>query len=236
MASAFERSNEWGGYTIEPASTGFILHYHGYREDDVDSMKILVPYGTWGFSRTSDLDAPYDDIATNGEMLAVMALDEAKVSSEERKVEVLNQGISPRPRRATSPDSVAAGGAEKSCEGVDTSWFTFTAKKEDDFRFGEAHDLFTTMFLTHGLPRGMALWDTSKPASEENVFYVQVPKGVDLKNDTFFKVFRVSECAPPSMAGLTFLAGNPGVEAGSKAASGRVSMWRRRGAPSAMGR
>lgn len=92
MATGFEKSNEWGRYTIEPGEWGFVLDYHTHHMDELDGLRILIPYGAWGFDRDTDLEAAYDDSDSKGEVLADLAMDDADVSLEKRTVRVLAKG------------------------------------------------------------------------------------------------------------------------------------------------
>jgi hypothetical protein len=93
MATTFEKSNEWGGYRIAREASGFVLDYHTHMTDEPDGMRILIPYGAWGFYRETDLDADYDDTESRGEKLADLALEDAEVCVENCTVKVLARGI-----------------------------------------------------------------------------------------------------------------------------------------------
>jgi hypothetical protein len=88
------------------------------------------------------------------------------------------------------------------------SWYTFSLRKDDLARYDESQDLFTTMLLTHGLPNGMTLWVKPKFATEENMFFAQIPEAVNATEEDFFRVFPSTECSSPSKAGLSLLIGN----------------------------
>jgi hypothetical protein len=232
MARAYEEGNEWGDYTIEYGSTGFIVSYHSFRDDEVE-RRILVPYGTWGFNRDTELDAAYDEIATNGQLLAIRALDEAGLDVEERKVELIQAAPKPLARSGGVPfpyaDAVAAvRRSETAGGGWDTGkWYTFSLKKEDELHYGHCHDMFTEMYLTHGLPAGMSLWDTSHHSAEENLFFVHVPEGVDTTGDELFQTFPLARCASPSKVGLSFMAGDMGEAATAESSRRRGTIWHR---------
>jgi hypothetical protein len=220
MTTVFEKSNEYGGFIIDLTDEGFVVHYHAYNVGDVDGLQVRVPFGTWGFERGTDLEASHHGITTNGEALAEMARDEARVSSFERRVEVLDEGIvlghsvhrtSPTTAgfSATSSTAPVFGAEAREETGADHfSWYTFSLHKEDETGYGQAHDLFTTMYLTHGLPHGMALWGTSDYATGDNLFYAQIPEGLDVSRDDFFREFLPASCADPSHTGLSLLVGN----------------------------
>ncbi len=95
MATAFEKSNEWGGYRISQGDSGFVLDYHTHMTDtgDPDGMRLLVPYGAWGFDRDTDLDAKYDEIESRGEKLAELAVEDAEVCVDNCTVKVLAKGV-----------------------------------------------------------------------------------------------------------------------------------------------
>ena len=93
MTTTFEKSNEWGGYSIEPGASGFVLKYHTHITDEPDGMKILIPYGAWGFHRDTDLEAEYDELETRGEKLADLALEDARTCVDNCTVKVLAKGV-----------------------------------------------------------------------------------------------------------------------------------------------
>jgi hypothetical protein len=213
MTTVFEKSDEWGGYTIYPGTTGFILEYHTHMEGERDGIKILVPYGTWGFHSEIDLDAPHDEIACHGETLADLAMADAQVRFEERKVELLSEGVvlgsSRGPARVTEGGREEAQQTGKEGTGEDgSSWYTFSLKKEDEGGYGACHDLFTIMYLTHGLPHGMALWTTSNFATDENMFFAQIPAGMQVQEDEFFRTFPLTGCERPAEADLLMMVGH----------------------------
>jgi hypothetical protein len=184
-------------------------------EGELDGVKILVQYRTWGFDIATQLDAPHDEVASNGEALAEMAMNDAKLPMEERTVEVLDEGgileESRRKKRPQPVQSVEIGRKRarrvREIEGK-SSWYTFCAPKEDEALYGRCHDLFTEMYLTHGLPYDMALWTTSNFATDENVFFAEIPAGLDVKNDDFFRELPFAACPPPSRTGLLKLVGH----------------------------
>lgn len=87
------------------------------------------------------------------------------------------------------------------------SWYTYSLSKTDQENYKASHDLFSPMFLASGARQGTALWITCNDATGENIFYVQTPDGLDVKNSTFFKTFPLTPCSPPSMVGLSLLVG-----------------------------
>ena len=91
MATRFDKSNEWGGYSIEPGATGFVLDYHSHNADEPNDLKILIPYGAWGFYRETDLEEVYDE-TPKGEKLANLAMEDAEGRFENRTVKVLAKG------------------------------------------------------------------------------------------------------------------------------------------------
>lgn len=90
------------------------------------------------------------------------------------------------------------------------SWYMFSISKEDLARYDASQDLFTTMYLTHGLPQGMSLWIKPDCDTGENTFYAQIPDGLNVKDAAFFRSFTPAPCAGPSRAGLSLLVGRSG--------------------------
>ncbi len=90
------------------------------------------------------------------------------------------------------------------------TWYTFSLPKTDLARYDAAHDLFSTLYVAKGLPQGMALWVKCGPASNENAFYAQIPDGMNVKDEVFFRTFSPQECTGPSKIGLSMLIGNIG--------------------------
>jgi hypothetical protein len=90
------------------------------------------------------------------------------------------------------------------------SWYTFSIRKDDPARYDASQDLFTTMYLTHGLPLGMALWIRPNCDSGENTLFAQIPDGLNVKESAFFRMFSPGPCSGPSMAGLSLLIGKAG--------------------------
>jgi hypothetical protein len=90
------------------------------------------------------------------------------------------------------------------------SWYTFARSKDDPARYDASQDLFTTMYLTHGLPQGMALWIKPNCDTGENMLFAQVPDGLNVKDSAFFRMFSLTQCSGPSMAGLSLLVGKAG--------------------------
>jgi len=233
MTTLFEKSDEWGGYTIRLGSSGFIIDYHTHVEGELDGIQIVVPYGTWGFWAVMNLDAPYDEIVTNGEALADMALRDAGRPVEEQSVKVLDAGevLSPSTRRHAAIGLAAPGASvddETSGARRDAAdWYTFSLPKVDEDGYGRCHDLFAQMYLTHGLPHGMALWTTSNFDTDENMFFARIPHGMDVKSDPFFMEFAVTECPHPPKVGLALLVGHDDEHPKPSAASGKGMPWRR---------
>jgi hypothetical protein len=215
MKEIFEKSDEWGGYTIEAGVTGFIVEYHTHMEGERDGVRILVPYGTWGFHSGTALDAPHDEVATNGEALADLAMADARCRFEERQVELLSAGVVLGMAEPAAARSTAAEGWDQEAQGEDSggetapyAWYTFSLKKEDEGGYGACHDLFTTMYLTHGLPHGMALWTRSDYATDQNIFFAQIPAGMMVEGDEFFRTFPLARCEAPWHDDLTMLVGH----------------------------
>lgn len=87
------------------------------------------------------------------------------------------------------------------------SWYMLSISKDDLVRYNASQDLFSTMYLTHGLPHGMALWIKPNCDTGENMLFAQIPDGLNVKDSAFFRTFLPSPCAGPSLAGLSLLIG-----------------------------
>lgn len=90
------------------------------------------------------------------------------------------------------------------------SWYMLSIGKDDLARYDASQDLFTTMYLTHGLPQGMALWIRPNCDTAENTLFAQIPDGLAVKDSAFFRTFSPSPCSGPSLAGLSLLIGKAG--------------------------
>lgn len=66
------------GYSIKKASTGFVFecwaNEKARKQGHVDGLRLLVPYGTWGFEHDTDFTSEYNGVSSNGGKLATYAL------------------------------------------------------------------------------------------------------------------------------------------------------------------
>jgi len=211
MTTVFDKSDEWGGYTIKLGSTGFLIDFHTHIEGELDGLRVLVPFGTWQFDAKADLHRAHDEMATNGEALAEMALIDAAKPIEERSIEVIDEGrVLDVSKRKKEAEAELRREAARHREEIDShsSWYAFSLHKDDEDGYGRCHDFFTAMYLAHGMPHGMALWTRSNFATDENIFFAQIPDGVEVKDDPFFAAFPLAGCEHPSKIGLSLMVGH----------------------------
>lgn len=72
----YEQGDREAGYSIHEARTGWVITYHSRYQGTRDGEQLLAPYGSLGLSRGTDLTADWNDLMTNGEVLARWARDE----------------------------------------------------------------------------------------------------------------------------------------------------------------
>ena len=87
---AYERNGEWGGFEITEAKTGWAITSWSRRQGDMDGKKVLVPFGTWGFTKGQDLSADHNGWMDVGEAMKGMAGDNPEAVKVLRKGHKVN--------------------------------------------------------------------------------------------------------------------------------------------------
>lgn len=84
---AYERNGEWGGYKITEAKTGWVVEFWSREQGAPDGLKVLVPYGAYGYQKGQDLNAMHNDYTQAGEVIAEYAKN-----AKDNDAKVLNHG------------------------------------------------------------------------------------------------------------------------------------------------
>ena len=66
MTNTYEKSSEYGGYTVRESKKGWIVEGWSRYQGNITDWKRLVPFGVWDYQRGQDLEARHNEYMAVG--------------------------------------------------------------------------------------------------------------------------------------------------------------------------
>ncbi len=83
----FEKSSEYGGYTVRESKKGWIVEGWSRYQGNFTDWKKLVPFGVWEYQKNQDLTTQHNSYMTVGEAIQ----DYARID-DNKNVKILKKG------------------------------------------------------------------------------------------------------------------------------------------------